>query len=197
MPNEARPYHHGNLRAALLDAAERNVERSGTEQLSLRELARVVGVSHAAPRAHFADRQALLAALAERGFGRLGAQLKAARDGAGPDFGERLRAVIAGFITFANSRPVLLDLMFSAKPYGDKARLPAAAEALAVVYDLIGDGVAEGALAPGDPERYGLLLYSWAQGLANLIAGGGLEPEVTDSLVSDAVSTFIRGNAAG
>ncbi|GGJ50345.1 TetR/AcrR family transcriptional regulator [Streptomyces brasiliensis] len=197
MPAEARPYHHGNLRAALLDAAERSVEKSGTEQLSLRELARVVGVSHAAPRAHFTDRQALLDALAERGFGRLGAQLKVARDGAGPGFGERLRAVIAGFIAFANSRPVLLDLMFSAKSYGDKAQLPAAAETLAVVYDLIGDGVAEGALAPGDPERYGLLLYSWAQGLASLIASGGLQPEVADSLVSDAVSTFIRGNAAG
>ena len=56
----ARPYHHGNLRQALLDAAERTVRERGVEALSLRELAREVGVSHGAPRRHFPDRQALL-----------------------------------------------------------------------------------------------------------------------------------------
>jgi AcrR family transcriptional regulator len=72
----ACPYHHGNLRAALLDAAECSVEEQGAEQLSLRELARAVGVSHAAPRSHFPDRQALLDALAERGFDRLAAAMR-------------------------------------------------------------------------------------------------------------------------
>src|SRR5919107_3634135 len=79
----ARPYHHGNLRAALLEAAERALARGG--ELSLRELAREVGVSHAAPRRHFADKQALLDALAEGGFERLGAEMRAAIAGAGPD----------------------------------------------------------------------------------------------------------------
>ncbi|MEW2235322.1 helix-turn-helix domain-containing protein, partial [Streptomyces sp. NPDC024062] len=65
-----RPYHHGNLRTDLLDAAERSLRAHGAEQLSLRDLARDVGVSHAAPRRHFADRRALLDALAESGFTR-------------------------------------------------------------------------------------------------------------------------------
>ena len=68
-----RSYHHGNLRAALLEEAERALA-SGRE-LSLRELAREVGVSHAAPRRHFADKQALLDAMAQDGFERLGAEL--------------------------------------------------------------------------------------------------------------------------
>ena len=72
----SRPYHHGNLRAALLEQAERTLADGG--DLSLRALARQVGVSHAAPRRHFAGKQALLDALAEDGFERLGAELRAA-----------------------------------------------------------------------------------------------------------------------
>ncbi|MBW3550170.1 MAG: lipid IV(A) 3-deoxy-D-manno-octulosonic acid transferase [Proteobacteria bacterium] len=60
MATAARPYHHGNLRSALMEAAERALERGGVQALSLRELAREIGVSHAAPRRHFPDRQALL-----------------------------------------------------------------------------------------------------------------------------------------
>ena len=57
---ESRPYHHGDLRAALLAAAERTLRDKGVGSLSLRELAREVGVSHAAPGRHFKDKQALL-----------------------------------------------------------------------------------------------------------------------------------------
>ena len=64
-----RPYHHGNLRQALLAQAERTVRERGVQELSLRELAREVGVSHAAPRRHFPDRQALLDALAHGALG--------------------------------------------------------------------------------------------------------------------------------
>ena len=78
-----RPYHHGNLRSELLACAERALGEGGLAQLSLRELARQAGVSHAAPRRHFADKQALLDALAQDGFERLGRELRAAIDGAG------------------------------------------------------------------------------------------------------------------
>ena len=82
-PSRHRPYHHGNLRAALLACAERTLREGGAGELSLRELARQVGVSHAAPRRHFADKQALLDALAEDGFERLGRELREAMDAAG------------------------------------------------------------------------------------------------------------------
>src|SRR5438270_10671304 len=111
----ARAYHHGNLRTALLEQAERSVREHGVERLSLRELARVVGVSHGAPRRHFADRQALLDALAENGFVRLGAELRAAVHGAGDDFDQRLRVTAAAYIRFATQDPALLELMFAGK----------------------------------------------------------------------------------
>src|ERR1700680_2145795 len=100
-PVPQRPYHHGNLRAALLAEAERTVRERGVQDLSLRELAREVGVSHGAPRRHFPDRQALLDALAAARFARLGADLRAAVDVAGEDFEARLRATAAAYVRFA------------------------------------------------------------------------------------------------
>ena len=87
----------------------------GVEELSLRELAREVGVSHGAPRRHFADRQALLDALAEAGFARLGAELRAAVDAAGEDFEARLQATAAAYVRFATRDAALLELMFAGK----------------------------------------------------------------------------------
>ncbi|WPB88462.1 TetR/AcrR family transcriptional regulator [Streptomyces malaysiensis] len=72
-----RPFHHGNLRAVLLDQAEQTLREGGIDALSLRELARKAGVSHGAPRSHFVDRRSLLDALAERGFNRLADEVEA------------------------------------------------------------------------------------------------------------------------
>src|SRR4051794_41205879 len=103
----ARPYHHGNLRAALLRCAERTVRETGPGGLSLRELARQVGVSHAAPRRHFTDKQALLSALAQDGFERLGRELREAMDAAGPDFEPRLLAFAQTYVRFATRHAAL------------------------------------------------------------------------------------------
>src|ERR1700744_1571484 len=81
-----RPYHHGHLRDTLLAEAERTLREQGVDQLSLRDLARQAGVSHAAPRRHFADRQALLDALAGAGFTRLADEVAAALEAAGAGF---------------------------------------------------------------------------------------------------------------
>ena len=75
---EPRPYHHGDLRASLLAAAARWLDEQGAETLTLRELARAAGVSHAAPYHHFAGRDELLAGVAEHAFDRLGDALAAA-----------------------------------------------------------------------------------------------------------------------
>jgi AcrR family transcriptional regulator len=193
----ARPYHHGNLRAALLDAAERSVEELGTDQLSLRELARAVGVSHAAPRSHFPDRQALLDALAERGFERLAAGMRDANDASGPEFADRLRATAAAYVNFASRSPALLDLMSAGKPRSDApGPQTAAASAISLVRGLIDDGIAGGVLAPRDPERYAYLLFAWVRGIAALVTSGIVAPATADQLIADSVTTFIRGSAA-
>jgi AcrR family transcriptional regulator len=192
-----RPYHHGNLRQALLHAAERTVRERGVQDLSLRELAREVGVSHGAPRRHFPDRQALLDALAESGFERLGRELRAAVDAAGDDFEARLRATGAAYIRFATEDPALLELMFAGKHRDDAAALQEAAErAFDVMLELILRGQAEGRLEPGDPERVGLVLFAAIQGIASLLASGMLLPEQLDELLDDSIARFLRGSQA-
>jgi AcrR family transcriptional regulator len=191
-----RPYHHGNLRTALLAAAERSVrERGGAQDLSLRELAREAGVSHAAPRRHFPDRQALLDALAESGFDRLGAELRAAFDGAGEEFEPRVRAVAAAYIRFATEDAALLELMFSSKEHEQTDVLhEASGRAFAVMIELIAQGQTEGALEPGDPERVGLVLFATIQGIAALVTGGIVAVGQIGELVDDAIERFLRGS---
>ena len=194
-PMTERPYHHGNLRTALLAQAERTVREQGVQELSLRELARAVGVSHAAPRRHFPDRQALLDALAESGFARLGAELRSAVDGAGEDFQARLAATAAAYVHFATRDAALLELMFAGKHREPSGALQAAAEsAFSVMLELIEQGQADGVLEPGEPERVGLVLFATIQGIAALVAGGMVDAEQLDELVADAIAHFLRGS---
>lgn len=191
-----RPYHHGNLRTALLEQAERALAGRGADGLSLRELARAVGVSHAAPRRHFADRQALLDALAEDGFERLGRDLRSAVARAGQGFEARLAAAAATYVTFATRHGALLELMFAGKHREgpDGAALRAAAErTFAVMLALIAEGQSAGALRAGDPERVGMVLFATLQGLAALANGGMLPCEEVDALVGEAVEQLLSG----
>jgi AcrR family transcriptional regulator len=191
----ARPYHHGNLRTALLAQAERTVRERGVTELSLRELARDVGVSHAAPRRHFQDRQALLDALAVAGFDRLGAELRTAMESAGESFQERLQATAAAYIHFAVEDAELLDLMFTGKHRESADMLVEAADrAFAVLFELITQGQAEGALEPGDPRRVGLVLFATVQGLAALVTSSMVAADQLDWLLPEAIAHFLRGS---
>jgi AcrR family transcriptional regulator len=196
-PMSERPYHHGNLRTALLAQAERTVRERGVQDLSLRELAREIGVSHGAPRRHFPDRQALLDALAEAGFARLGAELRSAVDGAGEDFQARLRATAAAYVRFATRDAALLELMFAGKHREPSGALHQAADrAFLVMLELIEQGQADGALQRGESERVGLVLFATIQGIAALVTGGMVGAEQVDELVTDAIAHFLRGSRA-
>ena len=190
-----RPYHHGNLRTALLAQAEQTVRERGVQELSLRELARGLGVSHGAPRRHFPDRQALLDALAEAGFERLGAELRSAVDGAGDDFQARLQATASAYVRFATDDAAHLELMFAGK-HGEQSEAlnEAANRAFAVMLELIEQGQADGALEPGPSERVGLVLFATIQGIAALVTGGMVDAAQLDGLVGDAIAHFLRGS---
>jgi AcrR family transcriptional regulator len=99
------PYHHGNLRKALLERAAEAIAESGVEALTLRSLARDLGVSHAAPRAHFADKRALLAELAKEGFRLSVEAMHAGAEAAGPDPVARYRALGRAYVQFASDFP--------------------------------------------------------------------------------------------
>jgi AcrR family transcriptional regulator len=197
-----RPYHHGHLRDTLLAEAERTLREQGVEQLSLRDLARQAGVSHAAPRRHFADRQALLYALAGAGFARLADEVAAAIEAAGPDFRARLRATGATYVRFATEDPALMELMFTAKSAHAPGEPAAASGEVAegagrlftIVGDLIREGQRTGQLPPGDPERLRLLFMATAQGIAGLVTPGRPGAGQADSLLDDAVAMFARSS---
>jgi AcrR family transcriptional regulator len=113
-------YHHGDLRAALLRASGKVLEKEGIAGLSLRDVARRAGVSHNAPYRHFPDRDALLAALAAEGFERLGEAMSAQT---GREMGE-------AYVRFALEHPQRFRLMFGGTlGLGKYPELRAAADA--------------------------------------------------------------------
>lgn len=104
-------YHHGNLKQALLERAAEVIAERGLEGLSLRGLARDLGVSHGAPRAHFADRGALVAELAKEGFRRAIETMEAGAEAAGPDPIAKYRALGRSYVRFACEEPAFFQAL--------------------------------------------------------------------------------------
>lgn len=107
-----KSYHHGNLRAELLDTAIDQLRETGAEDLSLRALARAIGVSQTAPYRHFSDKNELLAAMATRGYRDLLRALRSAGDEAGDCPRDQLFAFAHTYVDYAASHPQLFKLMF-------------------------------------------------------------------------------------
>jgi AcrR family transcriptional regulator len=193
---DGRPFHHGNLRAALLDQAEVVLHERGIDALSLRELARDTGVSHAAPRKHFIDRNALLDALAERGFTRLAADLRAAASQEPDDFRRVLHAASLAYLRFAEREPALLDLMLAAKVDSSSEAVRRAAE---LQFDTLTDigriGVDEGLYAASDVERLMIVLSATVQGIAAILISRRVTPSQSEVLIDDAIALFLAGAA--
>jgi AcrR family transcriptional regulator len=169
-------YHHGNLRSALLERAEQTIEADGVESLSLRQLARDLGVSHGAPGRHFRDKQALLDELAYDGFLAMNAQLDAAVATPGA-VAERLAAVARAYVAFAVDHKALLQVMYTTKHAPDASpRLQQIGHlSLAKTTDLIRAAQETGEIAPGDPDRLALVAFAAVHGVATLATNQLLE----------------------
>ena len=109
---EARPYHHGDLRRALIEAARTIIVRDGAQALSLRGVAREAGVSPAAPYHHFKDKQELVLAVGQLGFEYLGVAMEAELAKAEDTVPERLMAIGVAYVLFARDNPALYRLMY-------------------------------------------------------------------------------------
>jgi AcrR family transcriptional regulator len=189
-----RPYHHGNLRSVLLAQAERTLTERGVGELSLRELAREAGVSHAAPRRHFPDKQALLDALAKDGFERLRDEIEAAIDSAGKPFKKRLTAFARTYVGFATQHAALLDLMFAGKQRAGADNLREASEAtFAIPLEVIAEGQEKGEVAAGDTQRIAMVAFATLQGLASLVNSGIIDGADLDAVVAEAVEQLLSG----
>ncbi len=190
-----RPYHHGDLRSALLQAAERTLESVGSQEVSLRELSRELGVSNTAPRRHFVNKQALLDALAVEGFERLGAVLNRAMAEKNEKFEARIVKLARAHVRFATKHPALLRLMFAAKHHPEVTTelLEASRRALSAGPLTIMEGQATGAVVEGNPERLALTVFAAVEGLVALSTNGEFGGAPLDKLVVEIVEQVIVG----
>ncbi len=165
-------YHHGDLQTAARAEAERILRTRGVAEVSLREVARGVGVSHAALYRHYANREALLADLAARGFERLRARFEALPRRAGP--ARRFAALMDAYLAFATQEPAVYRLMFG--PELRKADHPELARAGYQALDMVRRTVAALEVAPPATAE---IMSAWglAHGLALLMLDQRIEFE--------------------
>lgn len=170
-PDRRRPYHHGDLRRAILTAALDVISAEGSSALSLRDLARRAGVSHAAPAHHFKDRTGLLTAIAAEGYGLLAATLTEAED---------LRDAGVRYVRFAREHPAHFQVMFAPELLRENDLELTTARALAG--ERLREAVA--AVPPSgrgtDPRLAGVAAWSLAHGFATLLLSHNLDGPVGD-----------------
>ncbi len=168
-----KKYHHGDLKAALVDAGLAELEEKGLESVSLRAIAARVGVSHTAPKNHFDGLRGLLTAIATRGFEMHAAEMRKGVEDQPPGRA-RLLAASNGYVTFALNHPELFKLMLSRSLRNRND--PDLSRAAWGSYDVL-RGVAHGldwdkADAPGGPWRTEWMLWSMVHGYATLMVEG-------------------------
>jgi AcrR family transcriptional regulator len=164
----AAQYHHGDLQNALLEAAEALLERDGPARLSLREVARAAGVSHAAPYRHYRDKAALLQALAQRGAERLQHAIERAAAQAVQNPEQQLVEAGVAYVQQAVRHPEMSRLMLGGVEQGH------APAAFAALVQIIREGVASGAFRQRDAQELALAAWTAMHGLALLAAAGQL-----------------------
>ena len=172
---DARPYHHGDLPRALLDAAVEAIAEVGPAAVSLRDLARRTGVSHAAPAHHFGDKAGLLTAVAADGFRRLATTLRDTYQATGS-----FLEVGVAYVGFAVTHRAHFEVMFRPELYrtDDPELVRAREQARALLYPPAAEftNSADG----GDDVRAGLAAWSLVHGLATLWLNHNLPPELGD-----------------
>ncbi len=190
-----RPYHHGHLREALLRAAEKTLEANGVQSISLRELSRELGVSHGSPRRHFAGKQALLDALAIRGFEQFGEVLGRAAATRGQDFRGRLTKFARAYVGFALKHPALLSLMFEVKHRPDAPRVlvEASERAFGHAPAAFAEAQAAGEVIPGDPARLALIVISALLGLISISTDGKIRGVSLYHVTGEMIDRMILG----
>ena len=165
---QVRPYHHGDLSRALVDAARRILEAEGAQALSLRAVAREAGVSPAAPYHHFKDKTELLEAVAHGGWEALTEAIIAARRSA-PDPRDAIANIGVAYVNFARENPALYRLMYDTTR--DRTSMPAHAKQEDSGYSQVQSALVEAGADPLDERELELAtIASWCavHGLAEM-----------------------------
>jgi AcrR family transcriptional regulator len=178
-----RAYHHGDLRKALLDAASALLGEVGVAAISLREVARRAGVSHNAPYRHFADRDALLAAIALEGFAALVHRIEALPVAELSQRGEC-------YVAYALEFPGHFALMFG--PQLDKRAYPELQQVAQRLFAQLEASVA--ALCPDEPaQTASLAAWSLVHGLSQLLLNGQYPDEDAAATARTVTGLFVEG----
>ncbi|HAE58865.1 MAG TPA: TetR family transcriptional regulator [Anaerolineae bacterium] len=177
-----KTYHHGDLKNALIRAGVEILAEQGVGGLSLRQVALRAGVSHAAPYAHFADKQSLIAAISTDGFQRLYEKLADAANANRADPRQQLLETANAYLEFAADDPARFKVMFSGILEQEKD-YPEFVEASQTNYELVVEIVqtcqAAGVLPPGPAERTAISIWATVHGLAAL----ALERQIPHTLL--------------
>ncbi len=192
-----KTYHHGHLRAALLEAAARMIAEEGAECVTMRALSSRVGVSHTAPYRHFADKEALLVAVAAEGFARLKARLQAIELPEQDDDLARFQQMGVAYIAFAVDNPAHYRLMYGKEALrrAEHPHLQAAADA---AYDelvaIIERYQAIGAIKPESSHALAYIAWSTVHGLASLLVDGQMRfPDDVEALARLTTTILLDG----
>jgi AcrR family transcriptional regulator len=192
-------YHHGDLRAALLKAAAKEIELNGYETLSLRELATSLDVSRAAPYRHFPDKRALLATLATEGFEKLTAMYRTVA-GSSKGADERLKDAGRAYLEFATKRPQLFRLMFASDLFGGSEPLDPTLRDAALDCSQVFEGMVADTLDRPDihavkaatiatmSSTYGFALLSLGDRLKPFMVGGLSQSQLVEAVLSMKIS---------
>ncbi len=187
-------YHHGDLRAALVRAAIELLEESGEAELSLRAVARRTGVSPAAPYRHYADREALVSAVAAVGYGELAERLAAAHPS--PSTPEQLASVAIAYVQFALERPALFRIMFSEPCDRDNDERVAATAAVSHYVRAIVERI----FPQAEAEALTTAVWALVHGLAVLHLDGKLDasaPSVVAERIAAAIDALLAASNIG
>jgi AcrR family transcriptional regulator len=183
-------YHHGDLRRALIDASLALIAEEGFSALTLREVARRAGVTHAAPYRHFADKEALLAAVAEEGFRSMAAEMRARMDQQSQP-AERLIACGVAYVLFAVRHPSHFRVMFGPhfpRPSKHEGLSTEGGSGFALLVQCLTQGQQAGVLRAGDTLSLALTSWSLVHGLASLLVDGMLEPMAGPAVEPEALA---------
>jgi len=175
-------YHHGDLKNALIKAGVRILAKEGVSGLSLRKVAKQAGVSHAAPYSHFADKQALIAAISTEGFKQLYKQIASVRE-AHQDPSTLLLETARAYIQFAMNEPDRFKLMFSSVIEKEKEYpefVAASQENFQQLVSVVETCQQAGLLKPGPSDLMAISVWSAVHGMIMLILEGQVSHTVLD-----------------
>ncbi|MGD0708896.1 MAG: TetR/AcrR family transcriptional regulator [Anaerolineaceae bacterium] len=180
-----KKYHHGDLKNALIKAGVDILAEEGVGGLSLRKVARKAGVSHAAPYAHFADKQALIAAISTEGFRILDEQFSSIREKYQADPKRQLVEAAWTYVWFAQTDPAHFRVTFSSAVEQEKnypALVEMTVKSFGQVVQIVGACQAAGLLRPGPLDLLAVSVWSVVHGFASLLIEGQISHTILDRM---------------